>query len=222
MRTIVLLLLLANLTLFGYTRLDIVGAGETARLSEQVNPDRIKLLTPQQVAALGPAKIAALADVCIEWGAFSDADRARALAEIEPLALGRLLTQKKVETTTAYWVYLPKLANKAAADARVAELNAAGLKDVAVVDNGPQRFAISLGAFRGEATANAYAQALEKKGVGNAKVIPRQQVVAQTVLVIRDPEAEVVAKIKALQPAYPDTDIRIGTCDKSSSGGPPR
>ena len=164
MRTIVLLLLLANITLFGYTRLDTVGTGEAARLAQQVNPDRIKLLTPQQVATLGPAKIAALADVCIEWGTFGDADRARALAEIEPLGLGRLLTQKKVDTTLAYWVYLPKFANKTAADKRVAELNAAGLKDVAVVDSGPQRFAISLGAFRAEDTANAYVQALDKEG----------------------------------------------------------
>ena len=215
MRTIFLLLLFANFTLFGYTRLDTAGTGESARLAQQVNPDTIRLLTPQQVAALGPAKVAALADVCIEWGAFGDADRARALAELEPLALGRLLTQRKVESTMAFWVYLPKFATKAAADKRVAELAAAGLKDVAAIDSGPQRLAISLGSFRGEDAANAYVKALENKGVANARVGPRQQVQAQTMLVIRDPQAAAVAKIKALQPTYPESEIRIGTCDKS-------
>ena len=64
MRTLVLLLLLANLTLFAYTRLDSLGAGEGVRLSQQVQPEKISLLTPQQVAALGPAKVSALADAC--------------------------------------------------------------------------------------------------------------------------------------------------------------
>ena len=66
MRTVLLLLLLANLTFFGYTRLDTTSDGEAVRLAEQVQPDKIKLLTPQQVAALGPSKVAALADVCLE------------------------------------------------------------------------------------------------------------------------------------------------------------
>jgi hypothetical protein len=70
MRIVVLLLIVANLALFAYTKLDSVAGGEGWR-SEQVDPDKIKILTPQQVAALGPAKIAALADVCAEWGPFA-------------------------------------------------------------------------------------------------------------------------------------------------------
>ena len=87
MRTLVLLLVLANLSFFGYTRLDTAREGEAGHLAAQVQPDKIKLLTPQQVAALGPSKVAALNDVCVEWGPFSDADRTRALSDIEPLAL---------------------------------------------------------------------------------------------------------------------------------------
>src|SRR6186997_2451458 len=98
MRTVFVLLLLANLTLFGYTWLDGGAGGEAVRLNEQVQPDKIKLLTPQEVAALGPAKVAALADVCIEWGPFGDADRARVASEIETLKLGRLLSQRRIET----------------------------------------------------------------------------------------------------------------------------
>lgn len=216
MRTIFFLLLLANLTLFGYTRLDNGATGEGARLTQQVRPETIKVLTPQQVAALGPAKVAALADVCMEWGPFSDGDRARALSELEPLALGRLLTQKRIDVENTHWVYLPRLANKAAADKRVAELNAAGLKNVSVVDSGPQRFAISLGAFRSEEAANAYVQQLVQKGVAGAAVAPRQQVLTQTTLVVRDPEAAVVARLKALQAAYPETETRVGSCDKTT------
>ena len=105
MRILVILLLLANLSLFALYGLDSAGTGEDVRLKQQVQPDKIKLLTPQEVAALGPAKAAALADVCVEWGPFGDADRARALADVDTLALGKLLTQKRVETSAAYWVY---------------------------------------------------------------------------------------------------------------------
>src|SRR4029434_8553771 len=103
MRIVIVLLLLANLTLYLYTTLD-TGSGEAILLQDQVQPDKIKLLTPQQVAALGPSKVAALADVCMEWGPFSDGDRVRVLAELEPLGLGRLLSQKKVQFDSGYWV----------------------------------------------------------------------------------------------------------------------
>ena len=63
MRTLVFLLLLANLSLFGYIKLDSLGSGEGVRLSQQIQPDKIKLLTPQEVAALGPAKAASLAEI---------------------------------------------------------------------------------------------------------------------------------------------------------------
>ena len=108
MRTVIILLLLANATFFFFARLDRAGGGEASRLAEQVQPNKIRLLTPQQVAALGPAKVAALADVCLDWGPFNETEKARALGELEPSGLGRLLTQKRVETTTAFWVYLPR------------------------------------------------------------------------------------------------------------------
>src|SRR6266542_5923478 len=113
MRIVIILLLFANLTLYAYTKLDS-GSGEAVLLQDQVQPDKMKLLTPQQVAALGPAKVASLADVCVEWGPIADTDRPRALAGLEPLDLGKLLSQKKVEVITNYWVYIGAAANKAA------------------------------------------------------------------------------------------------------------
>ena len=121
MRTVLVLLLLANLTLFAYTRLDGGSGGEAVRLAEQVQPDKIKLLTPQEVAALGPAKVAALADVCVEWGPFSETDRARALADLEPLAIGKLTTQRRVDVAGAWSAALAPYSNRAAADRRAVQ-----------------------------------------------------------------------------------------------------
>jgi SPOR domain len=216
MRTLVFLLLLANLTLFGYIRLDSVGSGEGARLSQQVQPDKIKLLTTQQVAALGPAKVASLADVCVEWGPMSDADRVRAQARLDPLDLGKLITQRKVEVIANYWVFIPPLANKIAVDKLVGELKAQGVRDILSVELGPQRLAISLGVFSTEEAAQARLAALQAQGVKTAKVGPRAQSVQQTVLVVRDPPAQAMAKLREMQSDFPGSDIKVGSCERPS------
>jgi hypothetical protein len=215
MRTLVFLLLLANLTLFGYIKLDSLGTGEGVRLAQQIQPDKIVLLSPQQVAALGPAKVSALADVCLEWGPFSDSDKSRALSSLEPLDLAKLISQKKVEVVANYWVFIPPAPNKGAAERRVEELKAQGVRDLLLVDTGAQRFAISLGVFRTEEAAQARLAALEAQGVKTAKVGSRAQAVTQTALVVRDPPAPAVMRLKELQGEFPATEIKIGTCDKT-------
>jgi len=216
MRVIVFLLLLANLALFAFIRLDSVSNGEGVRLSQQVQPDKIKLLTPQQVAALGPARAASLADVCVEWGPMSESDRARAQARLEPLDLGKLLTQRRMEVITNYWVFIPPLANKAAVDKRVAELKAQGVRDIVPIELGPQQLAISLGVFRSEEAAQTRLAALQAEGVKTARVGSRAQSVQQNVLVVRDPPAQAMAKLKELQSDFQGSDIKVGSCERPS------
>jgi hypothetical protein len=215
MRTLVVLLLLANLALGGYIYLDSMGSGEGVRLAQQVQPDKITLLSPQQVAALGPAKVSALADVCVEWGPLSDGDRARALRELEPLDLARLISQKKVEVIANYWVFIPPAANKPAADKRLEELKGQNVRDVALVESGPQRLAIALGAFRTEEGAQARLAQLQTIGVKSAQLGSRAQALTQTVLVVRDPPAPAVARIKELSGGFVESEIKIGTCDRT-------
>jgi hypothetical protein len=214
MRTVLLLLLLANLTLFGYTKLDSVGAGEAVRLKQQVRPDKIASLTPQQVAALGPGKVAGLPDVCLEWGPFSENDRTRALADLEGLQLGRLLTQRRVEAD-GYWANLAPFATRAAADRRAAEIRQQGIGDVSVVDNGRGQFAVSLGVFRTEPAARTRAEALASQGVANIRVEPRSQSLGQTMLVVRDPQQALVARLKEIQAQYAGSDVKVGSCPAS-------
>lgn len=215
MRTLVLLLVLANLSFFGYTRLDAARDGEANRLAEQVQPDKIKFLTPQQVAALGPSKVAALADVCLEWGPLSETDRARALSELEPFQLGKLLTQRRIETNNAFWVYLPSVANRADAELRAADAKAKGVADAAVVETGTQRFAVSLGGFPTEDAARTRLAQVIAQGVATARVGPRQQVIVHTTMIVRDPQAPLVAKVRDLAPGYQGSDARVGNCEKT-------
>lgn len=216
MRTVIILLLLANLTLFAYTRLDSSSGGEPARLAEQVQPDKIKILSAQEVAALGPAKMAALADVCIEWGPLSDTERARALNDLAPLALGPLLTQRRVDVEGAWSPMLGPFATRAMAERRVAELRARGIAEAVVIDNGKGQFTLAFGAFRTEAAAAARADALAQQGVTGAKAVRREQSTGQNAIVVRDPSQPVVVRLKELQSGYPGSELKVGTCERTS------
>jgi len=217
MRIVLVLLLLANLTLFGYTRLDGIGGGEAVRLTQQVQPDKIKLLTPREVAALGPTKVAALADVCIEWGPFSDADRARAQNDLAPLALGSLMSQRRQDVAGTFGVAAEGFTSRAAAERRATELRAHDIGDVTVQDLGKGAFGLAFGVFHSEDAANARIALLGSFGTQNAKIVPRQQTLSQTTIVVRDPQAATVSKLKDLQPAYPGAELNIGGCDNKSA-----
>ncbi len=213
MRIVVILLLLANVALFALTRLDAYSAGEGQRLGEQVQPDKIKLLTPQEVAALGPAKAAALADVCIEWGPFAEAERSRALGELTSLGIAQLVSQRRVEAD-GYIVTLAGFASRAAAERRIAELRARNVNDLSVLDLGRGQFAVSLGIYRTEAAANGRADALAQQGVPGTRVAPRSGGPEKTMLVIRDPPQAAMARMREIAPGYPGAEIRVGTCER--------
>ncbi|MFO1303353.1 MAG: SPOR domain-containing protein [Burkholderiales bacterium] len=215
MRIVIVLLLLANVTMYLYTRLD-TGGGEGMLLQDQVQPDKIKLLTPQQVAALGPAKVAALNDVCVEWGPFAEADRARAMAEMEPLALGRLVSQKKVEIESGFWVNMGPFATKAAAENRIAELRRQGVKELSVADAAKGQFAVSFGNFASEAAALAHTEELARIGIKLAKVERRNQPFSQTVVVVRDPQQSVMTRLRELMPQFPGSDLRTAPCERAT------
>ena len=215
MRIVIVLLLFANLSLYLYTWLD-TGSSEAMLLQDQIQPDKIKLLTPQQVAALGPSKVAALADVCMEWGPFSDADRTRALTELEPLALGRLVSQKRVEFDSGYWVNMGPFATRAAAENRIADLRRQGIKELAIADAPKSQFAVSFGNFRSETAAVAYTEELARLGINLAKVERRTQPVSQTVVVVRDPPQPVAARLRELQAQYAGSELKITACERAT------
>ena len=214
MRVILILLLLANVALLALTRLDRVAAGEPQRIAEQVQPDKIQLLTAQQVAALNPAKAATLADVCVEWGPLNDVERNRALAEMASLNLGTLLSQRRVEAE-AYLVTLNGFATRAVAERRAGELRARGIADVAVVERGGNAL-LSLGVFRTEQAANGRSDALAQAGIAGTRVSPRTGGVLQTMIVVRDPGQPAMTRLRELAPAYPGTELRVGACERAS------
>lgn len=210
MRAAVLILILVNVVLFAYARLDAAAQSEGGRLHDQVAPERIKLVSPKDVAALTPAKL-----VCVEWGPFGDADREKAQGELEPLAQGSLVSQRTLPPDTTYWVNLGAMPTRAAAEQRAGELRAQSVTDLSVVDYPRGQFTVSLGVFRTETAANARAQTFIARGVTGTHVEPRAAGNAQSMIFVRDAPESLVARIRQLSAQFAGTDVKAASCAAS-------
>jgi cell division septation protein DedD len=204
LRTLLIILVLLNVLAFvalqgwlGTT----TPPGEPERLTNQLNPERIKLRPysqpkkgettqpkpppPSTAAAVtaepaGSQPAAAAVNgsaeaqpVCVAYAALSP-ESARKLGE--ELAAQKSLTVKdvQVEAPSSWWVNVPPAGSREGADARVAELRQQGVTDLYVVhEAGPNQFAVSLGLFKQAAQAERLVEELQAKGVSEARVTPR-------------------------------------------------
>jgi hypothetical protein len=212
MRTLVFILMLANATFFAYAWFG-PGAkanGDAQIISQQIDPEKIRLLRPEQVSVFArkpePAKVVA---VCLEWGAFSGADVARAEQALEPLALGTKLTQHRQEEVAGFWVYMPPLASRQSATQKANELKRLGVDDYFIVPDDPKwRNSISLGVFKTEEAAKARLAALRAKGVKSAAVGARETQAGKTWFQVREVNSALAAKLNELKPGFAGTEVR--------------
>jgi len=213
-RVLLSILIVANLALFGYGRLSErqVGAGERRLLADQPNADRIRIVRgepePESVPPPAPA-----VDACMEWAPFSQEELARARDALAPLAFGDRLSTAPVNTVANWWVYVPPLPDRAAADREVARLAAAGVLDTYVVqDASDMRFAVSLGIFRSEESAVRFLERLKARGVTRAVAGQRQHGIRLNALYVRDPVESESRRLLELEAAWPGTDLRAAAC----------
>lgn len=212
MRAAFFILVLANVAFFAYAWL---GAGAEANsdaqiLGQQLNPEKIRLLTPEQVSALTrksePPK---LASACLEWGAFAGGDAARAALALGPLELGAKLTQRRQEDGAGFWVYIPPFASRQAAAQKAGELKRLGLEEYFVVPDDPKwRNAISLGVFKTEEAAKARLGAVRAKGVRSAVIGARETQRGKTYFQVREATSVVATRLHELKQGFSGTEVR--------------
>lgn len=174
-RTAFFTLVLANLLFLAWTQQAGPGEGhEPQRLQMQLEADKVRLVD----GALPETEKAATPELVTACQLYSGipAGPARTLQG----ALEQERSPIKLVMPTAksmlYWVHIPPLANKAAADKKLAELKQLGVDDATpMLDVGPQQFAISLGLFRNEQLASKYLEALSKKGVRSARLESKER-----------------------------------------------
>jgi len=173
---------------------------EPARLTKQLAADKLVLLSGEQAQALAaaakleasaaeveteveeapapptPPAPATPAYACLETEAFAPPDARRFENRLARLELGARQMRLAVpfQEVTSHLVYLPPNGGKEGAERRVAELRERGISDYFIMQGeSPMRWAVSLGAFKTEASARTLAAELAKKGVQGVRVLPR-------------------------------------------------
>jgi hypothetical protein len=218
MRTLLLVLVLANLALFAWWRyMSPADAGlDRLPLARQIEPDKLKIVPPAEPArapakkAAAPAQAAAPGALsCIEWGSFTLADAPRMEKALEPLGLGERLAQRRTEETAGWWVFIPSQGSRQAALKKAAELKALGVEEFFVLAEDSQfRWALSLGVFRNEDAAQARLAALRNQGVRTARVGPRELVVPKVWLQVKSVDAATEARLKEIAGKIEGSELR--------------
>lgn len=88
-----------------------------------------------------------------------------------------------IDPPSAWWVRIPPVASRQAAERKIAELRGLGITDYFIVrEPGPHQNAISLGLFRTESSARQHLADLEARRVRGAEIAARNPAVYQIVV----------------------------------------
>lgn len=219
MRTVFLLLLLANLAFFAYMqylRQPAIAEGQLALL--QIAPERMKLVQGEPAPARENAvteEHSARIEACLQWGFFGTDRRARAEALLAPLALGDRLVLR--ESAQSFRVQIAPLKTRQDADKKAAQLQALGAGDFYILGGeGPQRWVISLGLFVNETDAQDHLARLQQKGVRSAAIVSHGTAAA---FVIRDPGDAAAARIAEIARNFPAAQLKAMPCAAADGKG---
>jgi hypothetical protein len=231
-RALFLLLILANLAYFAYSRVALEGAGSGNQVSQlQINPDRIKLLKAaggalpesrpapaKPIPPKAPKPAPAVPAACLEWGIFAGPNVARAEGALAQLALSAGQVERVVTDAGGYWVHVPPLKTKSDVDRKARELRDLGVTEFFVVqDAGQWRNAISLGIFRTEDAAQTFLAKLKQQGVRSAIAARRENFLKQVAFYVREPDEATVAWVTALQQEFPGSEVKAGPCPAAAT-----
>ena len=212
MKWVFFLLLAVNLGLAAYGYLQHTRPYPDANIVDfQMNADKVHIVhEPVVVKSKRPPPEPT---ACLEWGSFGDLELRRVSEALSSMDLGDRISARKEEVTTNWWVYMPPQGSRANMDRKAQELVDLGITDFAkITEDGPWRYAISLGAFGKEEGARAYFTELQGKGVRTAEIGRRTQRVMQTTLIIRSPTPAESTRLVELGTRFPGADMRASGC----------
>lgn len=222
MKLAFLLLVLINLALYAWQQGAFGalpdGGREPGRVTQQIAPERIRVLTPSEVQQLkdkareqAAAKQASAefslatldlagGQACAEFGDFSITEATRVRARLDALELGDRLAVRNVEMPGWTMVYVPPFKTRAEADRAAAELRRQGLRDFVVMgETSALRNGIALASFKDAELAKSHLAELEKRGIKGARVGDKPPALQGTRFTIRALDAATVEKLQALQ-----------------------
>ena len=213
-RLLFFLLLLAVLAVGAHLWLSVQSEKSDFSARER-NRDEVRL-----IAVTPPAEAAQRAEesrrnmqslagaACVEFSGIAAADAQRARDSFATLQLGTRISERRVEEISRYWVFIPPARDRRTAEATMAQLRRQGVNDLSIrPDN-----AISLGVFSTEEAARRFLTAIAAKGVRDAEQGPFVRELRELVMLIREPDTELVSRLAVLQRDFPGSQLRAVPC----------
>lgn len=214
MKTFFFILLAANLALAAWFALTRGEARDAHLMVQQINPEKIKVISAREKPPAPPAAAAKLPEppkmlACVEWGGFAPAEATRVEEALAPLGMGSKLTQRKAEESIGWWVFIPPLANRQAANQKTAELKSLGVEDFFIVSEDPKwRNAIQFGLFKSQEAANARLEALRAKRVRSAQAGKRDAQISKVFFQMRDVPEAFASKLGDMKTMFPGSEVK--------------
>lgn len=145
---------------------------------------------------------------CVEFSGIGAADVARARKAFAALELGERLSERRVDEISRYWVHIPSAPDRRTAEATIAQLRRLGVDDLSIRSDN----AISLGVFSTQEAARRFLASLEARGVRGAEEGPFLKEMREIVMLIREPDSELVSRLAVLQRDFPGAQLRAVPC----------
>jgi hypothetical protein len=221
MRVLVWLLLLINIALVLAFNADLVLPNNVAQPRREIEPQKIQLLSAQQLAELAknntlensqPESLTAptVQASCYEWGEFTTLSIANVQATLDKLEIPT--TIQSTPQVKRFWVYQPPLISTLMAERKIAELKAKGVETAVVVQEAKWRNAISFGLFDDEKLALQLLADLQAKGVKNVLKTLRTEDKDTANLLLNKPSDAQVRAVKQFQAQFPETHLNQVAC----------
>ena len=214
------LLVFINIGLLTYFNIGQILPGKPEVKVSEINPDKIKLLSPSEIDALpkktsSPPAIVEPPSVtmCVEWGIFSDASLATAQKALAKMAIQANAKEEKSNQPKRYWVYKPPVKTTAEAQKKAAEFKALGVQDLFVVQEEKWKNAISFGIFEDEQLAEKLVQELRAKGIKNVEKVLRTNGKGHHSLLLGSISENEIAELKKLKPDFPTAELKEVSCN---------
>jgi hypothetical protein len=227
-------LLLANVGFFSYRHGYLEGllpsGREPARIGNQLNADKLKLVPPvakkpetpapdkQPDAAPDTKPEPAAAPVaarepeppaCAEIGDFNPEEAKRFNAQLAAFNLSDQAVRRPLMEVSSYIVYIPPQPDKEAVERKTAELRRLGVNDFFIIlDNSPLRWGISLGVFKQESAARTHLDALSEKGVRSARIGQRMTLNGLVAFQLRKLDAQGRSALEKIKASFAEQQVR--------------
>lgn len=184
-KVFVFLLVLANLLFYAFDQ-GYLGKSEgpdAGRLTRQLRQESIRVVSSGVEPPLpsnsragtepAPVTLDLAARACLFWENLSAIDADRLSTLIASRFANFTLSRTDGGENGGWWIYIPPQTSKTEAEKKAAELRRYGITDYFVVQEGPNRFAISLGVFSSEKGGQERYAELKSMGVRSARLMLR-------------------------------------------------